>query len=197
MRTERIHWGGYVPVGHLVLQPEELPRKVARQKFHSWMAERDERLEQLSKLMSINGIHLDTSVRKIQLLNDWYVHNVELKFPRARTDKWVLESVWYSVANDIVVFLGEAIFERQPELGWYFFTPRSTRASGYQNHVISGYVNVDGVVDRSFYYNIADVVVSVGHTAAFGERQSVCRSFISIIERSQEISVRAKHPIPG
>ncbi|HEX6443920.1 MAG TPA: hypothetical protein VF053_02450 [Streptosporangiales bacterium] len=49
---------------------------------------------------------------------------------------------WYSVVNDIALFLGEVMIERHPHLRWEFHTWGKKNAS-YQRHVIMGFSTED------------------------------------------------------
>jgi hypothetical protein len=67
---------------------------------------------------------------------------------------------WYSVVNDVALFLGDVMIERHPNLHWEFFTWGKKNAS-YQRPVIMGF----GTEDPKFRTNL-DVhrgVATYGH----------------------------------
>jgi hypothetical protein len=112
----------------------ELPRAEARKAFDKLMAERSARIEMLRQLLIVNGVQLAVSDQGIQKLNDWFHDNVEAD---SHLPGRLLPD-WYSVVNDIALFLGDALIGRYPGLRWEFYTWGNRNAS-YQRHVIMGF----------------------------------------------------------
>ena len=87
----------------------------------------------------------------VQDLNDWFRTHVQEdphKPGRLLPD-------WYSVVNDIGLFLGDQMIARCPRLRWEFFTWGKKNVS-YQRHVIMGF----GTEDPKFKTNI-DIDIAV------------------------------------
>lgn len=76
------------------------------------------RIEMLRQLLTANGVELNSTDAAVQDLNDWFYANVE---PDPKNRGRLLPD-WYSVVNDIALFLGEVMIERHPNLRWEFFT---------------------------------------------------------------------------
>src|SRR5215472_3142029 len=94
-----------------------LPRE-ARRAYNMLMEAKPGRIEMLRKLLRANGVELTSTDAAIQDLNDWFRANVE-----ADPDKpGRLLPGWYSVVNDVALFLGEVMIERSPGLRWEFYT---------------------------------------------------------------------------
>ena len=133
-----VYWGDYVP-----FQPgvrglrDDLPRKAARQAFKRLISEKTARIEELRKLLDVNGIELSASDEGLQVLNDWFRENVEPN----ESDPGRLRNLWYAVVNDIGLFLGDVMIERAPGLRWEFFTWGRKNVS-YQRHVIMGFSQI-------------------------------------------------------
>jgi hypothetical protein len=117
-----MEWNGYDVFDPGVDRPSaELPRKQARAAFDRLMAARDDRLVQLHRLAAANGVDLDAA-DGVQRLNDWFVASV----PPDPEGRGRLAKVWYSVVNDIGLFLGErAIAASGGKLRWEFCSPQA------------------------------------------------------------------------
>lgn len=123
------------------------------------MAAKTTRKEELVQLLARNGIQLDTSNDAIQQANDWFRHEVE---PDTRnTDR--LRPLWYAVVNDLALYLGDAMIERNPRLSWTLVTgPR--RDISFQRHVLTGF----DVPNPRYYADIDRLVASYGHRVIGG-----------------------------
>jgi hypothetical protein len=130
-----MEWSGYEVFDPSIDRPmAELPRKQARAAFDRLMAAREERIRQLHRLAAANGIDLDAA-DGVQRLNDWFIASVEPD-PEGRQR---LANVWYSVVNDIALFLGErAIAASGGTLRWAFFTA-GRKDIAYQRPVLMGF----------------------------------------------------------
>jgi len=169
-------WDSYEPYQPSTYGPlHEQTRAAATTEYKRLMSYKEARKAALVKLLHTNGIELDKSDEAIQRLDDWFktsvegelyetdpvtVRGVELDIgPQPK-----LKPIWYSVVNDIGLFLGDVILERAPNLRWEFFT-YGRRNLAYQRHVIMGFptpnpkYNVD--VDR--------YVATYGHRVVAGE----------------------------
>lgn len=114
-----------------------LPRADARRAFDRLMTAKPRRIEILGRLMRANDIVLSSTDDGIQDLNDWFLANVQ---PDPSNPGRLLPE-WYSVVNDIALFLGDVMIERCPNLRWEFFTGGKTDVS-HQRHVIVGFTKV-------------------------------------------------------
>ncbi|MCL2780137.1 MAG: hypothetical protein FWD74_01360 [Actinomycetia bacterium] len=129
-----VDWSGYEPYPDVGLDLNELPRVEARQVYKRCMATKEERIEGLRALVRTGGVELDSSDRAVQALNDWFLADV-----RADPDRpGRMLPIWYSVAHDIGLFLGEVMIARHPGLRWEFFT-WGKKSIDYQKHVIMGF----------------------------------------------------------
>ncbi|WP_322778621.1 hypothetical protein [Frankia sp. Cas4] len=158
-----IDWDGYEIYHPGVFGPlNTLPRREARQAFVRLMEAKPARIVMLGRLLKANGVELGTDDAAIQDLNDWFRAGVQ-----GDPDKpGRLLPDWYSVVNDVGLFLGDVMIERHPNLRWEFFTWGKKNVS-YQHHVIM----VFGTEDPKFKTNDdIDIAVAVyGHRIIGGE----------------------------
>lgn len=138
-----------------------LPRSEARAAFDRLMAAKSARIRLLEGLLEANGVKLDTDDAAIQRLNEWFVTHVE----RDPVAPGRLLPDWYSVVNDIALFLGEVMIARCPNLHWEFFT-WGKKSVEYQRHVIMGF----GSEDPKFQTNVdIDMAIAfLGHRVVRG-----------------------------
>ena len=138
-----------------------MPRAEARRAFKHLMSAKESRIDALRKLLKANGIELTRSDAGIQDLNDWFRTNVQ---PDPRDPERLLPE-WYSVVNDIALFLGDVLISRHPNLRWELFTS-GARNTSYQRHVIMGFrQNADPQSNLDI-----DVAVAIyGHRVIAGE----------------------------
>lgn len=156
-----MNWDSYEAFDPGVARPlAELSRRDARTAFDRLMEARYERIDQLRKLAAANGVDLDAH-DGVQQLNNWFVRSVE---PDSSAPGR-LDNVWYSVVNDIGLFLGErAIAESGGRLYWEFFTA-SKKDISYQRHVVVGFDVPNPKLNVDF-----DLVVGMyGHRVVRGE----------------------------
>lgn len=137
----------------------DLPRKDARRAFDRLMEQRDHRVEQLRALLAANGVVLGEDDDAVQGVNDWFRDNVEAD-PRAR-DRLAPE--WYSVVNDLALFLGDVMIARDPRLQWTFFTA-GKRDTAYQRHVLTGFDSPNPKMN----FDIDDALAGYAHQVVLG-----------------------------
>jgi hypothetical protein len=181
-RTVTVDWDDYEIYHPGVLGPlRMLPRADARRAFDKCMEEKPARVGMLRRLLKANGVDLASSDAGIQDLNDWFVANVE---PDPAQPGRLLAD-WYSVVNDVALFLGDVMIERCPTLRWEFFTG-GKKDVAYQRHVIMGFTQVSNPK-----YNI-DIDRRV---AAYGHRVIASRGSVAhhdaVTVRGVEIDVDA------
>ncbi len=152
-----INWNGYeiYDPGVSALRGT-LPRTEARQAYERLMQAKPARIEMLRRLLGANGVELDSSDAAIQDLNDWFYANVE---PDPDNPGRLLPD-WYSVANDIALFLGDVMIQRHPNLHWEFFTWGKKNVA-YQRHVIMGFSTEDPKFKTNI--DIGRSVATYGH----------------------------------
>lgn len=156
-----VDWNGYEVFDPGLDRPlAQLRREEARAAFDRLMAARDQRLAQLRRLATGNGVDLD-AVDGVQRLNDWFVASVQ----PAPDGGGRLAKVWYSVVNDIGLFLGErAIAASGNKLRWEFFTA-GKRDMAYQRHVLMGFA----APNRRYNLDPDLLVGMYGHRLVRGE----------------------------
>lgn len=97
----------------------------------------------------------------VQHLDDWFVSSVEPNSDGTGR----LANVWYSVVNDIGLFLGErAIAHSGGTLRWEFFTA-GKKDIAYRRHVIMGF----GVANQRYNVDFDLAVGMYGHRVVRGE----------------------------
>jgi hypothetical protein len=169
-------WNSYEPYDPGVDRPlHELSQEEARAAFERLMAAKDERVEMLRRLAEANGIDLDAP-DGIQRLNDWFVASVEAD--EGRPDR--MENIWYSVVNDLALFLGEHLIDKtNGSLEWVFWTNGKSDFS-YQRHVIAGFTNV---ANPHYYIDLDWALGVYGHRIVAGH--DIDRDyFVSILEKA-------------
>jgi hypothetical protein len=124
------------------------------------------RIEMLRRLLEANGVELGIADPGIQDLNDWFRANVQAD---PDTPGRLLPE-WYSVINDVALFLGDVIIGRCPGLRWEFYTGGKKDVS-YQRHVIMGFSQVP---NPKYNLDIDSAVAAYGHRIVAG-RGSVPR----------------------
>jgi len=145
-----------------------LPRSEARKAFIRLMRAKPERIEMLRRLLMAGGVELSSADSAIQEVNDWFRGNVETDSEKPGR----LLPEWYSVVNDVALFIGDVIIERCPHLDWKFFVWGKKNVS-YQRHVIMGFsqvanpkYNID--VDMAVASYAHRIVSSRGSIAHYG-----------------------------
>lgn len=130
-----IDWNGYKPFDPGVRGPlHQLPRAAARAAFDRLMAAKPDRIDALRRLLQANGVKLDDADAAVQGLDDWFRASVEAD----PANPGRLAPIWYSVVNDIALFLGELITRRHPQLRWVMFE-NGKKDAAYQRHVVVGF----------------------------------------------------------
>lgn len=151
-----VDWDGYEVYDPGVSAPlNTLPRADARRAFNKLMEERPARAETLRCLLKANGVALVGTDSGIQDLNDWFVANVE---DDADNPGRLLPD-WYSVVNDVALFLGDVIIERCPGLRWEFYTGGKKDVS-FQRHVLMGFSQVP---NPKYNLDLDRAVATYGH----------------------------------
>jgi hypothetical protein len=164
-----------------------LPRREARQAYNMLMEAKPGRIETLRKLLWANGVELASTDAAIQDLNDWFRDNVEADTGRPGS----LLPGWYSVVNDVALFLGEVMIERCPGLHWEFFIWGKKNAA-YQRHVIMGFSRV---LNPKYEIDIDAAVAAYAHRIV-ASRGSVPH-YGRVTIRGAEIDIDAVATSPG
>lgn len=166
-----VDWDGYEPFDPGIWGPlHELSRKDARAAYDRLMSEKPQRIEALKAVLERNGVISGESLADVQALNDWF--RVEVEPDEANPAR--LRPIWYSVVNDIALFLGDLMIQRSPNLKWTFFDKRKKDAA-FQRHVIIGFKEV---ANPDFYIDIDAAVASDAHRIIVGKpvpEDSFCR----------------------
>ncbi len=184
--AKTIDWGTYEPYDYYhagVFGPwHELPRSEARAEFKRLMAAKPARIEQLRQLLKANGVELSDTDDGLLRLDEWFLANVrpDPDFPG------VLLPEWYSVAIDLVLFLGEVMMSRRPDLYWEFYIWGKRNVS-YQEPVIMGLSTSTPKLNM----NLGGMVAAYGHRIV-ASRGSI-RTYGKVNVRGVEIDVDAAH----
>ena len=93
----------------------------------------------------------------VQALNDWYVAEIE---PEPDMPPGWLRPEWYSVSQDVALFLSDLIIARNPNLRWEFYT-WGKRCIDYQQHVIMGFTSEAPRFKTNM--NLERMIVGYGH----------------------------------
>lgn len=139
----------------------KLPRREARAAYQRLMDSKVHRLDSLAKLLAANGVDLASDDASIQRINDWFRASVEESPERPGE----LLPKWYSVVNDLQLFLGEVMIERNPQSHWGFVSRRPSDLN-YQNAVITGVSTTPGDVGT---INIDYLLAQYGRRVVAGE----------------------------
>jgi hypothetical protein len=176
------NWDEYVVYHPGVLGPANtLPRSEARLAFIKLMEARPERIEMLRRLLMASGVELSSADSAIQDLNDWFLANVEADPKKPGR----LQAEWYSVVNDVALFLGDVIIGRCPSLHWEFFVWGKKNVS-YQRPVIMGFSKI-----ANPKYNMdVDMVVATYAHRIIASRGSIS-SYGRVMVRGVEIDIDA------
>jgi hypothetical protein len=158
-----------------------LPRAEARGAFDRLMNEKAARIEMLRRLLDANGVELKSTDEGIEDLNDWFRANVQAD--PAKPGRLLPD--WYSVVNDVALFLGDVMIERCPDLRWEFFIG-GKKDMAYQRHVIMGFSQVS---DPKFNIDVDRQVANYAHRIV-ASRGSVPR-YGSVTVRGVKIDVDA------
>lgn len=168
-RALSVDWDGYEVYHPGVFGPlNTLPREEARRAFNTLIEAKPGRIEMLRRLLKANGVDLTGTDVGLQDLNDWFRANVEAD----PGNPGRLLPEWYSVVNDVALFLGDVMIGRCPGLRWEFFTGGKKNVS-YQRHVIMGFSRVPNTkynldVDRRVATYAHRIVANCGSVARYG-----------------------------
>lgn len=131
-----VSWGDYSPFDPGVARPlHEVTGREARAAFRRLMDAKRERGSELRRLLDGNGVVLAGADAGLQLVNDWFLSEVEGVSGTGR-----LRSLWYAVVNDLALFLGDVMIERRLNLQWVLFDKRARDVcvSAARDHGVRG-----------------------------------------------------------
>jgi hypothetical protein len=148
---------------------------LARSSFEKLMAELDGRLAQLASLTGSAGVVLNLTVESVDALERWFCTTVE----RDERNPQKLMPIWYSVANDVGLYISEVAIRNIAGLGWQF--NENSRAESFQRHVI-GEVSQPG--GAGWVWDVPMSVVSLGYEVIDGKRPQL--PFFSTVLRDLE-----------
>lgn len=166
--------------------PWERSRSEARSEFERLMAAKGERIEMLRRLLAANGVELDGSDRGVQALNDWLCRELEPD----PNDPGAPRKLWFSVLNDIALFLGDVMIERVPGLKWRLFEHGRTNVA-YHQPVIMGF----DTLEPNYNVDLRGVLGTYAHRIVGGEAEGEDDLFVRILEASEQHG--AKSPPDG
>jgi hypothetical protein len=157
-----VDWTDYelfAPGVHAPLR--KIPRPEAMAAYKHLMESKPHRLDSLRGLLATDGVELASDDVSIQRINEWFRANVE---EDPQHPGWLLPK-WYSVVNDLGLFLGDVMIERNPQLRWEFYRGAPSDLN-YQNPVIMGSSDVQGF---DGCVNVDQLLAMYGHRLVAGE----------------------------
>lgn len=153
---------------------DQVTRAEAKAHFNLVMEQKEERITQLKALVAKSGITLTGTDKSIQQLNDWFFKHVE----PSPTDTDSLKPIWYSVVNDISLFLGELVIRRsEGKLRWELFT-YGKRDVSYQRPVLMGFTKVK---DKKYNRDLDLAIGMYGHRVISHEADDERDYFLQLI----------------
>jgi Family of unknown function (DUF6278) len=171
-----VDWDDYMPYDPGIDRPlHELPRTKARAVYEQMMATKGERIETLKQLLAANGIELDDSDESVQALNDWFRRELE----PSPNDPGEPRPLWFGVAHDIGMYLGDLIIERAPGLEWRFFD-KDKKEMSYQHPVLMGF----DVPNPNYNADIPWVVNIYGYRLLNDAAEGDDDMFVRLVEHS-------------
>lgn len=133
-----IDWEGYTPFySGLTVSLSELPRPEAREAFDRLMGSKEERIEELRRLLLTNGVRLRDTRDDLRSFERLLFDAV-----KEENDSSGLSGLWLGVALDAGLFLGDVSIQRNPHLSWRMFDA-SKDDIAYQRPVVMGFRNVN------------------------------------------------------
>lgn len=179
-----MNWDNYELYDPGVWGPwRNLPRREARSAYNKLMKAKPGRIAMLKELLQASDVVLKPSDEGIQMLNDWYLANIEADPERPGS----LSARWYSVTRDVALFLGDVVIARCPALRWQLYTG-GKRAASYQQPVLTGFPGWP-----SFDINPGWLVSSYGHRI-IASRGSVAHEG-TVMVRGIEVNLNARPDI--
>ena len=155
-------WTGYELFAPGVNAPlRKIPRPEATAAYKHLMDSKPHRLDSLRGLLATDGVELASDDASIQRINDWFRASVE----EDPEHPGYLLPRWYSVVNDLGLFLGDVAIERNPQLHWDFYRGAPSDFS-YQNPVIMGFSS-----EKKFDipFNVDQLLAMYGHRLVAGD----------------------------
>jgi len=118
------------------------------------------RAASIEGLLARNGVTLGPTNEHIQEVDDWLKSHIESD-PR---DPTRLRAIWYSVVNDLSLYLGDLIVARHPIIRWTFFDGPPGDIS-FQRHVLMGFTQP---ANPRYNVDIDRLVATYGHRIVAG-----------------------------
>lgn len=168
-------FSGYKPFQPLYRgRLEDLSAREAKQSFDHLMQAKADRIDELRNLLARNGLGLRDSDDGIVALGKWLASNVELG---ADGD---VRGVWYSVVNDIALFVEDVIQRRtEGRIRWTYYKSRNKADVAFQRHVLMGFSKVKNPrYNVDLDYRIADIA----RRAAAGAREEEGKTLAATVK---------------
>lgn len=125
------------------------------------MGELGGRLGQLASLVGSAEVVLNLSVESVDRIESWFCSHVE----RSEDDPRKLMPLWYSVANDVGLYVGEAAIHTIDGLAWQF--NENSESEAFQRHVVGEKTRPGG---SGWTWDVSMSVVSLGYEVIDGKR---------------------------
>lgn len=149
-----VDWDEYHPFVPIHPKPPaSLTPAEARESFAQFMETREERVRQFRHLLNMYGIESSSDdATAVERINNWYCQAVR---PSGDLPDR-METLWYAVAHDFAVVLGETLIAQAPWLHWKLLTAPK-RALDFQQAVVSGFRR-----DPKWWYEPRGIIADVG-----------------------------------
>ena len=113
----------------------ELPRPEARAAYDWFMKSIPVRVEELKSLVARDGVHLNGTPSCLIALDEWLFAQLQESYLQGMTEP---SPFFYSLSNDIGMYLGESLIADSSNLRWEFYL-KGKKALSYQRPVIMGF----------------------------------------------------------
>lgn len=154
-----------------IAPPHELSTAHARANFKHYMAVKDQRWRVIQNLLEDQALTPAMPNSKVQELDNWYQNAVKIMPESQYTEivqgvdcsSYRMEPIWYYIAEDLGLMLGDVSIHRFPHLKWVLCDFGGKNYSNRHRTVVAGHRRAPSKRHCVPYINL---VVSHGHTCA-------------------------------
>lgn len=147
--------GHYIAFEHQFEAPfAEFTKAQAQASFCYFLANKDKQIEELSKLLQLNGLNLSDSSDDIDRINRWIIDEITY----SKTDKYTdddgllrphIDPMWSNVLFDMSIFLSEVVIQKTNNVDWALAELPKNEIS-YQAPVLIGFSKIS---TKGYYAN--------------------------------------------
>jgi hypothetical protein len=131
----------------------------ARRECSRVIASVDERIAELARVASPHGIALDLTLLSLTSLEAWFLESVQADPDRPER----LDAVWYAVAHDVGLYVGETMVRAAPVYRWGL--AEDPESQYFHRCVITGVPDTGG---RMWEWDPGQTVGDLGHQKIAG-----------------------------